>query len=132
MNIALINKTTRICENVAVFEDMETAMEMLGEQYIIAEAKEGYWIGDIYEDGNWSKSSPAPQTDEEKQVAYDELSIQYIHEKYSLDDENKIMREYLSDMNNADYKAAFEVYNAYVEECKQRVYKEVYGTADEG
>ncbi len=55
MSIALINKTTGFCENIAVFEDIQTAIEMLGEQYIITEEKDGYGIGDIYKDGVWSK-----------------------------------------------------------------------------
>lgn len=65
-------------------------------------------------------------TEEEKQASYDALSVQYIHEKYSLDDENKIMREYLSDMSNTTYKEAFEAYNTYVGECKQKSYEKVY------
>jgi len=127
LDIALINKQSKKCENIAVFENMQTAIDMFGQQYILAEPVEGYWIGDIYKDGNWSKSSPPPRTDEEKQVAYDELSIQYIHDRYSYDDENKIMREYLADMENAKCKVAFEAYNNYVTECKQKAYKEIYG-----
>ncbi|WP_324824978.1 hypothetical protein [Sinanaerobacter sp. ZZT-01] len=68
-----------------------------------------------------------PLTDEEKIQQYDELSIQYIHEKYSYDEENKTMREYLSDMTNEQCKVAFDTYNTYVEECKTRAYTEVYG-----
>jgi|GEM_PF-6579971 len=55
MNVAIIDKKTNTCENIAVFEDMQTAIEMLGEQYIITQAKDGYGIGDIYKDGVWSK-----------------------------------------------------------------------------
>lgn len=116
-----------MCENIAVFESMKTAIEMLGEQHIIAEQSDGYGIGDIYKDGKWTKNIPSPQTEEQKQAAYDALSVKYIHEKYSYDEENKIMREYLSDMNNVAYKTEFDAYNAYVQECKQRAYKEIYG-----
>ncbi|QHI71453.1 hypothetical protein [Aminipila terrae] len=127
MNIALIDKQTKICENIAVFESMQMAVNMLGEQYIIVEQSDSFGIGDIYKNGEWSKDTHAPQTAEEKQAKYNTLSIQYIHEKYSLDDENKIMREYLLDMNNASYNDAFQAYNVYVEQCKAKAHKEVYG-----
>ena len=55
MNIALINKSTNICENVAVFETIEIANEMFGEIYIITEIENGFGIGDIYRDNVWSK-----------------------------------------------------------------------------
>lgn len=61
MNIALINKNTTICENIAVFQDMQTALDMLGEQYIITEQAEGYGIGDTYKDGVWSKKERITQ-----------------------------------------------------------------------
>lgn len=68
-----------------------------------------------------------PLADIEKQKVYDALSIQYIHEKYSYDEENKIMREYLSDMTNEQYKVTFNTYNDYVIECKTKAHVEVYG-----
>ncbi|GEM_PF-2463664 len=75
-----------------------------------------------------TEQPPEPEpTEEEKQATHDELSIQYIHDRYSYDDENKIMREYLADMENAECKVAFEAYNNYVTECKQKAYKEIYG-----
>ncbi|WP_312647582.1 hypothetical protein [Aminipila sp.] len=73
--------------------------------------------------------TPAP-TEEEVREKYESLSKEYIHDKvsgYSHDDETKIIREYLANMDNATYKTAFEGYNVYVEECKQRAHKEVYG-----
>ena len=57
MNIALINKETNVCENIAVFEDMETAAEMFGGDYILAEVVDGYGMGDLY-DGEWSTPEP--------------------------------------------------------------------------
>lgn len=66
-------------------------------------------------------------TEEEKLTAYNELTTKYIHERYTLDDENKIMREYISDMTNETYKVAFDAYNAYVEECKTKAHIEIYG-----
>ena len=60
MNIALINKETSICENIAVFEDMQTAMNMFSGQYVLAEPQDGYWIDDIYKDGVWSKVETEP------------------------------------------------------------------------
>ncbi len=67
-----------------------------------------------------------PLTEEDKKQAYDALSIRYIHEKYPYDEENKIMREYLSDMDNEQYKAVFDTYNSYVAECKAKAYAEAY------
>ena len=65
-----------------------------------------------------------PFTDEEKERIYDKLSVSYIRKKYTADDENKIMREYLAygDVK----KEAFEIYNSYVEECKATARAEVY------
>nr|WP_315020968.1 hypothetical protein [uncultured Aminipila sp.] len=63
MNIALINKKTNICGNVAIFEDMQTAIDMFGGQYIIAEQAESYGIGDIYKDGVWSKKEKLIKTE---------------------------------------------------------------------
>lgn len=65
-----------------------------------------------------------PFTDEEKERIYDKLSVSYIRKKYTADDENKIMREYLAygDVK----KEAFDIYNSYVEECKATARAEVY------
>lgn len=66
----------------------------------------------------------SPFTDEEKEKMYDKLSVSYIRKKYTADDENKIMREYLAygDVK----KEAFDIYNSYVEECKATARAEVY------
>ena len=67
------------------------------------------------------------QKAKQKQAKYESLCQQYISEKYSLADENKIVREYLADMNNSEKKAQFDEYNSYVELCKARAGLEVYG-----
>jgi hypothetical protein len=67
--------------------------------------------------------TPPAKTDEELKVEYNVLTVQYIREKYTADDENKILREKLA---GTDY-GTFEVYNAYVEECKAKAHLEVYG-----
>lgn len=74
MNIALINKQTNICENVAVFDSMETAENMLGSTYNLTEAQEGYGIGDIYKGGKWSKAEPTP-TEHEPTIEEDLMAL---------------------------------------------------------
>ena len=59
----------------------------------------------------------------EKRAAYEAASVAYIRERYSQDDENKVIREYLA--NPAD-KAEFDAYNGYVMECKARAKAEIY------
>ncbi|MBD5156481.1 MAG: hypothetical protein HDT13_02450 [Butyrivibrio sp.] len=56
--------------------------------------------------------------------AYEAASVAYIRERYSQDDENKVIREYLA--NPAD-KAEFDEYDGYVMECKARAKAEIYG-----
>lgn len=72
-------------------------------------------------------SADRQPTQEELQQIYENLSIQHIHDRYTYDEENKIIREYLSDQINEQYKAAFDSYNAYVLECKQRAHTQIYG-----
>ena len=60
------------------------------------------------------------QKAKQQQLKYERLCQEYISEKYSLADENKIVREYLADMYNLEKKAQFEEYNSYVELCKAR------------
>jgi hypothetical protein len=68
-----------------------------------------------------------PYTEDElesnKKKKYDSLTVKYIREKYSADDENKILREKLAGTAELE----FDEYNAYVEECKVKAHKEVYG-----
>lgn len=67
------------------------------------------------------------QIAEQKQKRYESLCQQYIRERYSPTDENKVVREYLADMYNLDKKAQFDEYNTYVESCKIKAKTEVYG-----
>ena len=60
----------------------------------------------------------------ENRAEYENLSVNYIRERYLQNDENKIIREYLA--NPAD-SAEFAAYNSYVVECKARAKTEVYG-----
>lgn len=76
MNIALINKNTGICENIAVFENMETAQNMFENIFILSEIKEGFGIGDKYENGIWTKgSAPEPKKtpQQKREEAYETL-----------------------------------------------------------
>ena len=66
------------------------------------------------------------QIAEQKQKRYESLCQQYIRERYSPTDENKVVREYLADMYNLDKKAQFDEYNAYVESCKAMAKIEIY------
>ena len=66
------------------------------------------------------------QVAEKKKKAYENLCQQYIREKYSATDENKVVREYLADMYNYEKQAQFNDYNNYVESCKIRAKEEIY------
>ncbi|MBD5156564.1 MAG: hypothetical protein HDT13_02875 [Butyrivibrio sp.] len=63
------------------------------------------------------------ETAAEKRAAYEAASVAYIRERYSQDDENKVIREYLA--NPAD-KAEFDEYNRYVIECKEKAKANIY------
>lgn len=80
------------------------------------------------ESGNIADIVEQPKTEAEaaaeKRAEYEKLSVDYIRERYSQNDENKIIREYLA--NPAD-SAEFEAYNSYVMECKERAKAEIYG-----
>lgn len=69
-----------------------------------------------------------PKTEEEvsaeRRAAYEAASVAYIRERYSQDDENKVIREYLA--FPAD-RTEFDAYNSYVMECKERAKSEIYG-----
>lgn len=55
---------------------------------------------------------------------YKKLTVQYIREKYSTNQEFAILREYMT--YGEAYKEAFNEYNSYVESCKERAYAEIY------
>lgn len=65
MIIALINIKTNICENIAIFDDLDIANEMFGEIYTIADVESNYGIGDYFKDGIWSKNSRKQDLTEE-------------------------------------------------------------------
>lgn len=58
-----------------------------------------------------------PYTEEQLRTKYKNKSVKHIRENYSVNDEIKILREYLAYPNSTEAKAAFDAYNAYVEEC---------------
>lgn len=57
-----------------------------------------------------------PNTDDS---SYKEKVREAVHEKYSLDDENAIMRKEIARLSNTSDE--FNAYNAYVEGCKERI-----------
>lgn len=63
------------------------------------------------------------ETAAEKRAAYEAASVAYIRERYSQNDENKIIREYLA--NPAD-RTEFDEYNSYIIECKEKARAEIY------
>lgn len=87
--------------------------------------EEGNQIGEHEEYYDVPSDEPKPSP-EELQQRYDALAVEYIHDRYSYDDENKIIREYIANPDDQACKQAFEAYNAYVLECKQRAYDDIY------
>ncbi|MBR2377444.1 MAG: hypothetical protein IKA85_06745 [Clostridia bacterium] len=69
----------------------------------------------------------AEQLEKAKEKRHDELSKKEIAKLYSLEDENKIMREYLAKPNDETAKAKFIKYNEDVEACIEKARKEVWG-----
>lgn len=85
MNIAIINKENRKCENIAVFENLETAKAMLSD-YDVTEQIEGFGIGDIFKDGKWGKDTvnaerELPQQTIEEQLTELQLAVAEVYEK---------------------------------------------------
>jgi hypothetical protein len=67
-----------------------------------------------------------PYTGEQLRKEYETRTVKYIRGNYSVDDENKILREYLAYPDNIEAKEAFNVYNTAIEECKKKAYADVY------
>jgi len=63
------------------------------------------------------------ETDEDKKERYNNFTVHYIREKYSSDDEYKILREKINGTDTEN----FATYNTYIEECKTKAHTEVYG-----
>lgn len=114
------------------FTDDAAIMLKAGEKEIIDTAKPDDKNDGIYV-SSWNETETQikriwtfkPYTEEEKKLKYRALSVKYIREKYSINDENQILREYLA--YGDQYKQAFDEYNAYVEECRSRAHIEIYG-----
>lgn len=62
---------------------------------------------------------------------YESLCNQKIRERYTNNDENQILREYLANPTDEIKKQAFDEYNQYVEDCLAAARKEVYGETEE-
>lgn len=115
------------------------------EQYIIKETKE---VAKVDEEGNeyteteyeevvktreYQTCKLVAKVYTEEQIAlrkrkkYENLCKELIAKKYPYDKENKVQREYLEDLTNADRKAKFDEYNAYVKECLAKAEEIIYG-----
>jgi len=68
-----------------------------------------------------------PPTEDELNYNYEELTVTLIRIKYTQNDENKVLREYLSNMEDETFKSNFTAYNDYVTECKTQAHNEIYG-----
>lgn len=60
---------------------------------------------------------------------YENLVNIYVRKKYSISKESSILRKYLAYGDVA--KSEFDIYNAYVETCKEEAYKIIYGEPSE-
>ena len=65
-------------------------------------------------------------TEEQLKEQYKERTVEYIREKYSVNQEFAILREYMTFGETC--KEAFDEYSNYVESCKTRAYEEIYGS----
>ena len=63
-------------------------------------------------------------TEDQLKEQYKKLTVQYIREKYSTNQEFAILREYMT--YGETCKEAFDEYSNYVESCKERARAEVY------
>nr|DAR07508.1 MAG TPA: hypothetical protein [Caudoviricetes sp.] len=84
-NVCIINKDTGICENIAVFENLEAARGMLKE-YTITLQIDGFGIGDIFKANKWEKGKAdteitTPQPTLEEQITELQLAIAEVYEK---------------------------------------------------
>ena len=61
------------------------------------------------------------------ELLYEQLTVRKIREKYSDNEEYKILRERLAKPDDETAIAAFAEYNDYVEQCKNEARNEVYG-----
>ena len=74
-----------------------------------------------FENGFFSQALYDDRKEAELKKRYDDLVQKYIHQKYPIDKEMEIVFEQHKN------PTAVEEHNAYVDECKARARKEVYG-----
>ena len=98
----------------------------LNGEFLKPQAPEGWLYDD--ETGTFYPEDYEPIRLSEK---YESLCIAKIREKYTANDENQILREYLANQGDETKKQAFDEYNAYVEESLAAARKEVYGETEE-
>lgn len=67
------------------------------------------------------------QIEKQRQKKYENLVKHYIRQKYSQDQVEAIVNNYLSKMENETYKNEFLVLQEYRIQCKAKAHKEVYG-----
>lgn len=104
---------------VADGSELALKIERLYPNYDFVE--EGGKLADVVE------VAPPEPSEEEKRFRYEARTVELLRELYSSDDEAKVVREYLAQLEGA--AAAFQDYNNYVVHCKQTAYQEVYGDA---
>lgn len=92
---------------------------------ILTDKQEAHFLNGSWLITDIVEPTPVHLSDEEKKARYEELSVQYIREQYSVDDEAQAIREYLANATNA--AANFTAYNTYVESCKAKAHLEAYG-----
>lgn len=89
------------------------------------EQKEGYYPVMYYRNGKIVyEYEPMPEVPAEEEisiptVSYEQQVQNKIHEVYSLDDEQAIVRKEIARLGN--YSEEFKIYNDYVEQCKAEV-----------
>ena len=109
-----------------VFEGWGYDETQEGEARFIKPAPPEGWLYDD-ETGTFYPAEALPGIQEQK---YNQLTVQYIRNKYSIDEENKVVREYLAYPADTAKQEAFTAYNTYVESCKVQAYQEIYGNAE--
>ncbi len=83
-------------------------------------------IGDVYE-----ATPTAARLAETQYREYQDLAVAYIRQLYSQNQENKMLREYLANPEDPAASQQFLVYNADVEDCKQRAWQDTYIVTEE-
>lgn len=73
-----------------------------------------------------SQGETLPPDPEEKEQAYKMLVQQYVHEKYTFDDESALTNKAIELLSNGqELSKEYLEYRAFVEECKERAKKEL-------